>query len=280
MTAPETDPQGPLDLGALGVQERPVEGISNGFAAAYRVRFDEAGADGRLRTSGLLRYAQDIAWRHSEDLGFDRRWYTDRGRWWVVRSVDLRVLAPIAIGETLRLSTAVIGHRRIWARRRGEFRLPDGALGALATTDWVLLDERGRVMRIPEDFGLAFPNPELAEEIIRVSPPPIPATASSLELRVRPADIDPMGHVNNAVYLDWIEEAVAVAERIAVERSAAGATTAIGDLPRRIAIEYAASAEPGDVVRASAWPEAGGWWVRVSRPADGADLIRARLEPA
>ena len=257
-------------LGTLGVQERPVAGIDNGFAAAYRVRFDEAGADGRLRTSGLLRYAQDIAWRHSEDLGFDRRWYTDRGRWWVVRSVDLRVLAPIAIGETLRLATAVIGHRRIWARRRGEFRLPDGGLGAVATTDWVLLDERGRVMRIPDDFGTAFPNPELAEEIIRVSPPPIPAGASTLTLRVRPPDIDPMGHVNNAVYLDWIEEAVATA----------GATAALAGLPRRIAIEYAASAEPGDEVLAVAWPETGGWWIRISRPADGADLIRARLEPA
>ena len=32
----------------------------------YRVRFDEADADGWLRPSGLLRYAQDMAWRHSD----------------------------------------------------------------------------------------------------------------------------------------------------------------------------------------------------------------------
>src|SRR5438093_691269 len=77
-------------------------------------------------TTARLRYAQDIAWRHSEHLGFDRRWYTQRGRWWVVRSVELTVLAPIPMGRTLRLSTVVVGHRRIWARRLSECRLADG----------------------------------------------------------------------------------------------------------------------------------------------------------
>ena len=259
------------DIDALkpsGAGDRPVAGIDNGFATAYRVRFDEAGPDGRLRTSGLLRYAQDIAWQHSEDLGFDRRWYTDRGRWWVVRSVDLRVHAPIAIGESLRVATAVVGHRRIWARRRGEFRLPDGSVAAIAVTDWVLLDERGRVMRIPDDFGHAFPNPALHEDIIRVGLPEQPTDAATLDLHVRPADIDPMGHVNNAVYLDWIEEAVGAADGAPI----------LSAIPRRVAIEYAASAEPGDEVRATAWPAPAGWWIRINRPADGADLIRALVE--
>lgn len=34
-------------------------------SAPYRVRFDEAGPDGLLRTSVLLRLAQDLAWHHS-----------------------------------------------------------------------------------------------------------------------------------------------------------------------------------------------------------------------
>jgi len=38
----------------------------------YRVRFDEAGPDGLLRTSTLLRYAQDLAAFHSAKRGFDR----------------------------------------------------------------------------------------------------------------------------------------------------------------------------------------------------------------
>ena len=50
--------------------------------STYRVRFDEAGPDGLLRASGLLRYAQDVAWMHSEALGFDRAWYRERDLAW------------------------------------------------------------------------------------------------------------------------------------------------------------------------------------------------------
>lgn len=130
--------------GITGVEARPFPGIENGYLTGYRVRFDEAGPDGNARISTLLRYAQDAAWRHSEDLGFDRDWYRDRGMGWVVRAVELELHASIPMGHTLRVSTAVVGHRRIWARRLGECRLADGTLAARVTTDWVLLDGRNR----------------------------------------------------------------------------------------------------------------------------------------
>jgi len=261
---PGGDVPAELDPGLVGGPARPVPGIDNGYMAGYRVRFDEAGADGRIRTSALLRYAQDVAWRHSEDLGFDRRWYTERGRWWVVRALELEVLAPISMGRTLRLSTAVIGHRRIWARRLGECRLADGSLVAAVNTDWVILDARGRLVRIPEDFGLSFSNPELPGEILRVDQGEPPADGARLEIRVRPQDLDPMGHVNNAAYLDWIEEVLL----------AAGRDDAVAALPRRLRLEYRASAEPGDSLVAIAWDGPAGWNVRILR-ADGAELVRA-----
>src|SRR5258706_5792804 len=227
-----------LDPGLTGSSARPVIGIDNGFVAGYRVRFDEAGADGRVRTSALLRYAQDVAWRHSEDLGFDRAWYAQRGRWWVARAVDLTMLAPISMGQTLRVSTAVIGHRRIWARRLTDCRFADGRPAATVTTDWVILDDRGRLVRIPDDFGLSFSNPVLPGDIVRVEQDQPPADASRLQLRVRPQDLDPMGHVNNAAYVDWIEEGL-------TELGLAGAVAA---LPRDLRLEYRASPEPGDDV--------------------------------
>ena len=260
-------PDETMDPGIAGREDRPVNGVDNGYVAGYRVRFDEAGADGRIRTGSLLRYGQDIAWRHSEGLGFDRRWYTDQGRWWVVRSVELDVLAPIPMGRLLRLRTAVIGHRRIWARRRGEFWLPDGTLGAVSMVDWVLLDERGRILRIPEDFGVVFPNPELSAEILRVPLGPTPDDAGRPGPAGSPQDLDPMGHVNNAVYLDWVEEALA----------AAGDVDPTVRVPRHAAIEYAASAEPGDRLTASSWRDGDARFVRLQRVADDAEIVRARI---
>lgn len=258
-----------LDPGLSGRQDRPVPGIDNGFVAGYRVRFDEAGSTGHVRSSALLRYASDVAWRHLEDLGFDRTWYAQQGRWWVVRAVELEVRQPVPMGRTLRVATAVVGHRRIWARRRSEFRLPDGTFVALVTADWVIVDDRGRLLRIPEDFGRVFPNREPEGGIIRVGLPTAPPDAARLALHVRPQDVDPMGHVNNAVYLDWFEEAVA----------AAGHPEVTATIPRRVALEFAASAEPGEAVEAVAWAADDGWWLRLTRPSDGADLVRGQLEP-
>jgi acyl-ACP thioesterase len=253
-----------LDPGLVGQSARPVPGIENGYLAGYRVRFDEAGPDGLLRTSGLLRYAQDVAWRHSEALGFDRAWYRQRGLGWVVRGCELEVRAAIPIGHTLRVSTAVVGHRRIWARRLGEGRLADGRIAASVSTDWVLLDARNRVVRIPEDFGIAFTNPEVRSDILRVEPPTASPT-SVTRVRVRPSDLDPLAHVNNAVYVDWLEEALEASAWSAVPAS----------LPRSYSLEYLAPAARGDMVEVALHGNAAAWAATIRR-ADGADLVRAR----
>lgn len=261
MDAPAPAPE--LDPGLTGQPARPVDGIDNGFLAGYRVRFDEAGPDGDVRASTLLRYAQDVAWRHSEQLGFDRSWYQARELGWVVRGCELELHLPIPMGRTLRVSTAVVGHRRIWARRLGECRLADGRLAARVTTDWVLLDARNRVVRIPADFGLAFANPEVQAEILRV-PAMAGAPLRTLGVAVRRSELDPLDHVNNAVYVDWLEEALASAGWLP-----AGATA------RTIRLEYLASAAGGDDVvvelrgRADAWSG-------VVRRADGLELVRAQ----
>jgi acyl-ACP thioesterase len=253
-----------LDPGISGQSARPVAGIDNGFLAGYRVRFDEAGPDGRLRTSALLRYAQDVAWRHSEQLGFDRAWYQSRGLGWVVRGCELEVREAIPIGHTLRVSTAVVGHRRIWARRFGECRLADGSPAATVTTDWVLLDARNRVVRIPPDFGVAFVNPEVRSEILRVEAPTDEPLAT-IELRVRPSDLDPLDHVNNAVYVDWLEEAL----------DGAGWGTLSAALPRSYRLEYLASAARGDTVSVDLHGSATAW-TAVIRRSDRAALVRAQ----
>ena len=253
-----------LDPGLTGQDARPVAGIDNGYLAGYRVRFDEAGPDGLVRTSTLLRYAQDVAWRHSEQLGFDRGWYQARGLGWVVRGCELELHERIPMGHTIRVSTAVVGHRRIWARRLGECRLADGRLAARVTTDWVLLDARGRVVRIPADFGLAFTNPEVESELLRVPVPP-GEPAASISLAVRPSDLDPLDHVNNAVYVDWLEEAL----------DAAGWQGGTSTLPRVSRLEYLASAERGDAVAVDLHGAPDAWIARIRRP-DGAELVRAR----
>jgi acyl-ACP thioesterase len=237
-------------------------------SAPYRVRFDEGAPDGQVRTSVLLRYTQDLAGYHSAVRGFGRAWYTERGITWLVRAAEVAVVAPIAVGSELVGTTQVVGWRRVWARRRTEFHDAEGALVAWVHIDWVLLDGRGAPTRIPQEFDAVFGAPPATFELARVDPGEVPAAAARMTFDVRPQELDPMDHVNNAVYADWLDEVVAVA-------GGGGATRAV---PRIARLEYARAAEPAAKLVAAAWPDFRGWSCRVM-DTDGADLLRARLEP-
>jgi acyl-CoA thioester hydrolase len=242
--------------------------------AIYRVRFDESTPAGLARTSVLLRYAQDVAWAHSEALGFDRAWYAERGLAWLVRAAEVAVLAPIPLGSSLEVVTSVTGHRRVWARRRAEVRLDGGSGGDLVAwvhTDWVLIDGRGRITRVPDVFGTTFPAPLVNDTLGRVAVPAAPPSAARQLFRVRPHELDPMDHVNNAVYLDWLEDAV-----IAAGSDGSGAAST-ARVPRRYRLEYAAAAAPHVELEAETWREGEGWAHRTT--AGGADVLRARLDP-
>ncbi|HEY7589566.1 MAG TPA: acyl-ACP thioesterase domain-containing protein, partial [Candidatus Limnocylindrales bacterium] len=189
---------------------------------------------------------------------------------WLVRAAEVQVLAPIPLGSALDATTTVVGHRRVWARRRAEFRPADGgALLAWVHTDWVLIDARGRITRVPEIFGEHFPAPVASDEIVRVPLPASPAGAHRRTFRVRPQELDPMDHVNNAVYLDWFEESVLLA---APDRGG----EVLSRLPRRYVLEYAAAADAGAELEAATWSDGSSWQTRTT--AAGADLFRARLE--
>jgi acyl-CoA thioesterase FadM len=237
------------------------------WSAPYRVRFDEAGPDGLLRMSGLLRYAQDVAWHHSTVRGYDRDWYAQRGLAWLVRTAEVTALAAIPVGTELVGTTRVVGWRRVWARRHTTFEDPSGTTVATVQIDWVLLDGRGAPTRIPAEFepvfGAATATVGLARVVLR-DPPAAPMRTA---IAVRPHELDPMAHVNNAVYADWVEEAVLES----------GGAEAIHALPRLVRLEYAAPADGGARLSAETWQSDGGWSVRI-RDNDGQELLRARLE--
>jgi acyl-ACP thioesterase len=245
--------------------------VSGGFAAPFRVRFDEAAPDGRVRTSALLRYAQDLAWQHSDALGFDRDWYAGRDVTWVVRAAELSVGGRMPSGTTVTGTTEVVGFRRVWSRRRTTFADEDGVQQAWVHIDWVLIDGRGVPQRIPTEIETGFGVPAATFPLGRVELEDPPADVVAVRVVVRPQELDPLDHVNNAVYADWLDEQVIAA-------GGDGGVAATRALPRLVRLEYARAAERGATVIARAWPDpVGAWSCRIDGE-DGTALLRARLE--
>jgi acyl-ACP thioesterase len=173
------------------------------------------------------------------------------------------------MGTMVGARTEVVGMRRVFARRRGAFTLADGTLAGWVHTDWVLIDARGALTRIPPVFAEMFGGDELTGSVGRLALTPTPESAARRRFEVRPHELDPMAHVNNAVYLDWLEEAVA----------AEGGAAANERLPRHYRLEFVLAADAAAPLESAAWPDNDGWSFRLTHDASGADLFRARLEP-
>jgi acyl-ACP thioesterase len=120
---------------------------------------------------------------------------------------------------------------------------------------------------VPKEFDGIFWAPDATFPLGRVPLGEPDPDARHASFRVRPQELDPMDHVNNAVYADWLDEQVL----------AAGDETAVRAIPRVARLEYARAAEPGATVVATTWQDDAGWLCRI-RDADDNDLLRARLD--
>ncbi|HEU4671553.1 MAG TPA: acyl-ACP thioesterase domain-containing protein [Candidatus Limnocylindrales bacterium] len=198
---------------------------SDALEVRYRVRFDEAGADGLIHPSVVLAWAQDAAWLHSTSLGFGRDWYAERGLTWLVRAAELTLVDPPSSGDGVTVRTEIVGFRRVLARRLTTVRADDGRERrelSRSLTDWALTDERGRPTRIPADFTRLAAVPSFAPIVM---PPAVDhdRAVARIGLTVRRRDVDPLGHANNAAILGYADEAVArVGDRLGVHGPARG----------------------------------------------------------
>ncbi|HYX75351.1 MAG TPA: acyl-CoA thioesterase [Steroidobacteraceae bacterium] len=108
--------------------------------------------------------------------------------------------------------------------------------------------------------------------------------AHVIELDVQPEDIDAYDHVNNAVYLTWLDRAawshsaslgVPLAQCLSMRRGMAA---------QRIEIDYLRAALRGDRIQAATWIVSADGRLRaercfqIKRMADGATLARARID--
>lgn len=247
---------------------------------SFRVRHYECGPEGLVHAANYLRYMQEAAFDASAAAGYDMARYEAMGCHWLIRETVIDYFRPLHYGQVVEIKTWVADFRRVRSRRAYEFRLPGtGAPVARAHTDWVFLDTTTlRPATIPDEMRSAFfPEGPVAEAQPRerfpdVSPPP---GAFRQQRQVERRDLDPAGHVNNCVYVAYVEEC-------GRQWAAARGHDPTGVLlPRQHSIEYRLPALPDDELELVTWaPEAGegpvARYTLVQRPADGALLARTR----
>lgn len=250
------------------------------WADTLTVRSYEVGRDGAVRPGVILRYLENLATRASAGLGFDNRWYRERNAAWVVREMALLLGAQAAIDDELRLYTWVSEFRRVQATRdylivRGD----SGRVVARAQARWAYIDRAtGQLARIPEALVSRMGPWGYAMRPRRRPHPPALSPdgrgrSGRLDLVAREYEADTQGHINNCVYLDWLDEA-------------ARQTLPQPARPRYVWLEYLRSALPGDALTIQTAPlvsrsRGRGLWQWMAPTAAGANtppIVRAWSE--
>ena len=180
---------------------------------SFRVRHYECDAYGHLNNTNYLRYMQETAFDASAAAGYDHAAYEEMGHIWLVRENEIEYLQPLRHGDTVEVKTWVLDFRRVRSRRVYEFRLAGSEqLAARASTDWVFLDSAThQPVKIPEELIEAY-QPEISPKQNSSSErfpktPPQPKGAFTIRRQIAWSDVDPVMHVNNAMYLEYIEDA-------------------------------------------------------------------------
>jgi acyl-ACP thioesterase len=169
------------------------------YSSRRRVRLSDMDAQGRLRLDAVARFLQDVAIDDVQETGWGMPEHL-----WFVRRVRLDVLRPFLDDRTVELTTWCSGTAALAAGRRWSVV---GDAGGRIEVDsvWIHLDARGNPVRI-EGFGPyadAAGDRRVSTKLELPDPPP---DARRMPWRLRAADVDLHGHVNNAVHWQAVEE--------------------------------------------------------------------------
>ncbi|MDQ3817802.1 MAG: acyl-[acyl-carrier-protein] thioesterase [Acidobacteriota bacterium] len=182
------------------------------YTRAFRVRHYELDSFGHVNNAVYANYLQEAAIEASADAGFTPAWYEEKGTGWVIRELSIRYHLQASYNDELEVTTWVSNIRRVSSTREYLIeRASDKARVARARVNWVYLDmKRGKPARVTDDFVRALePSGEWEELGIRLQNPRKTDDAFRYRAhrRVQTYELDALHHVNNAVYLNWIEQA-------------------------------------------------------------------------
>ena len=166
---------------------------------------------GQLPPSGVLRLFEQAAVAAAADAGFDGEFHRAQGTAWVIRRLTFLMHSPAHLGDRLQLSTWLSHAARVRAYR--EYRLenlaePGTPLVAAGIAEWVYIDrEKVTPRHIPKEIEDDFDMP--GAPVGNYEPPSVEPLDHPVEIRTERVaewyECDSMGHVNNAVYVDWLD---------------------------------------------------------------------------
>ena len=161
---------------------------------------------GRLKSSMMLFFAQEVAGRHFTEISMDYDSLAQKGMFWAIIRQKVQVTRLPLRGERIRVETWPMPTTRVAYPRSVVAYDEAGNECFRSITLWVLMDLTTRAMILPGKSGISVSGTLRGGEL--ASPGSLVPKVMTLhrERTVCFTDLDRNCHMNNTRYLDWIDD--------------------------------------------------------------------------
>ena len=175
---------------------------------ATAINYFDVDADFKIPPSKVFQLLQEAAITHSETVGFGITDLVRDGLGWVLNKIDLEILQYPEYLENVEVTTWSRGIRGVKGLR--EFEIHSGTEKmAAASSVWVFFDIwSGKIKRVSkemDDIYTVDTETALNQDLEKWKAPKEFQLDFKLPLSIRYADYDPLGHINNCIYIHYIE---------------------------------------------------------------------------
>ena len=177
----------------------------------YTIPCYDTDASWRLKPVSFMNYAQEMANRHANILGFGYDDLIASQTAWVLARMHLRFVNLPLWRDTVSLTTWHKGLNRLFFVRDFQMTDAQGNVCVEATTSWIVLNlETRRLVRDPKlmDEGTTCLEHAIEQPADKVQMPKDVEAELVMEHAVSYSDVDMLGHTNNAMYMHWAMDAV------------------------------------------------------------------------
>ncbi len=161
---------------------------------------------GRLKSSMILYFAQEVAGKHFAQLSMDYEALAERGLFWAVTRHRVQITRLPMRGETIHVETWPMPTTRVAYPRSTVAYDAQGNEVFRAISIWVLMDLNSRSMILPGKSGISVAGTLRGIELEAPGGLVAKTLNSSRPRTVAFTDLDRNGHMNNCRYLDWITD--------------------------------------------------------------------------
>lgn len=178
------------------------------FQQTRKIDYFQTATDGRIKLDALVRILQNAALDHVHEADRDARVIIAAGYAWILNKVILDIARYPVYGETVTVNTWHRGTKGFKSYREYEI-LAGNQRVATAASSWLFLDlARRKVVKVPKETDALYgvvPTMALDRDIEAWKPDKNLVPDESMEIITRRSDYDMLGHVNNAVYFDYLD---------------------------------------------------------------------------